>query len=58
MIYDIKSTGMNVFSVYVGLDNRKPQPWNPYVEPALIEKYISQIAPLSDGWMLNWRSTS
>lgn len=57
MIHDIKSTGMKVFSVYVGLDNRKPC-WNPYVKPELIEKYIGEVAPLSEGWLLNWRSTS
>jgi hypothetical protein len=57
MMKDIKSTGMKIFSVYVGLDNRKPC-WNPYVEPEKIEDYISKVAPLSEGWLLNWRSTS
>ena len=58
MINDIRSTGLRVYTVYVGLDNRKPIQWNPFVDPKTIENYISKIAPLSDGWLLNWRSTS
>jgi hypothetical protein len=58
MIHDIKTTGMRVYSIYVGLDNRKPIQWNPFVKPSIIEDYIKKIAPLSDGWLLNWRSTS
>lgn len=58
LINDIKSTGMRVYSVYVGLDNQKPTAWNPFVKPEILENYISQIAPISDGWLLNWRCTS
>ena len=58
MINDIRSIGLRVYTVYVGLDNRKPIQWNPFVDPKTIENYISKIAPLSDGWLLNWRSTS
>jgi hypothetical protein len=57
MINDIKALGFKVYSTYVGLDSRPL--WNPFIlSPEKIEELIAKIAPLSDGWLLNWRSTS
>ena len=58
MIEYIKNQGFDVYVVYTGLDNRKPNPWNPFVDSKELEKYISTIAPYATGWLLNWRSTS
>jgi hypothetical protein len=58
MINDIKSFGFRVYTVYVGLDTKRPY-WNPFeANPETIELYIKDIAKLSDGWLLNWRSIS
>ena len=55
LLNDIKSTGMKIYSTYVGLDNSN---WTPYIDPEILTKRLSLVASLSDGWFLNWRSTS
>lgn len=57
MVNDIKSSGFEVFAVYVGKDNMRPR-WNPFIEPNAIESYMQVIAPKCTGLFLNWRSTS
>ena len=57
MIDDIKSAGFEVFATYVGQDNLRPR-WNPYIDPEVIESYISKIVPKCTGFLLNWRTTS
>ena len=58
LIEHIKNQGFDIYVVYTGLDNRKPDPWNPFVDSKELEKYISLIAPYATGWLLNWRSMS
>lgn len=57
MITDIKDDGFEIFSTFTGLDYETPA-WNPFIEPETLQKYISEIAPLCIGYLLNWRSTS
>lgn len=58
LLEHIKTFDLDIYVVYVGLDNRKPEPWNPFVDNEELERYISAIAPYATGWLLNWRSTS
>jgi hypothetical protein len=56
LISDIKSSGFSVYLTYVGLDSRPL--WNPFIPVKELDKLISIYAPLADGWLLNWRTTS
>lgn len=57
MIDDICQAGFTVFATYVGQDNLCPC-WNPYIDPEVLEDYISLIAPKCEGFFLNWRTMS
>ena len=57
MMADIKESGFDLFAVYVGLDNQQPA-WNPFIDPDRITEYVRLVAPLCNGFFLNWRSTS
>ena len=57
MITDIKDDGFEIFSTFTGLDYEHPA-WNPFIDPETLEKYVSEIAPMCTGYLLNWRTTS